>query len=390
MTNLRIIAFGAFGDALSESVAPRPKESITPPVFKSEQILSHSAIAFTIEDGKEYFKSFMEKKLWQIDEKIVQDLLVLIMSFTGGHAGLFVRAVRDLYEIYKNDTHSLTFDHICDKVMSTPFRIAWMNSRACKPVKSVASGSAEDQVLSAICFTGGLTIKEIAMLLPTYDDFQICKTIKGLVEKFLLVENVDEHCDSKFAFPAKLIQDFYLRHKFGATIRPSQEEKTFDAFIEEVLALMDGKTLRNCMSKSSNGCRLEAAYQKEFYRVAYQLLGDGIISCEAGALFGTKGRIDFWINDNRKWAVELLRDGDRLDDHVKRMTPDGKYGAIVREATNTLIIDFRGPNSPPTQAPFNPPDHYLLACFDNRFEFVELRYANGSVKKIKLVEQPED
>ena len=87
---------------------------------------------------------------------------------------------------------------------------------------------------------------------------------------------------------------------------------------------------RHCVSRSADERLLQAAYQKELYRAATHLLGeDGVVSCEVGSMFSVEGFIDFWINDDRNWAIELLRDGDRFKEHMKRMSDDGAYSRLV-------------------------------------------------------------
>jgi len=203
------------------------------------------------------------------------------------------------------------------------------------------------------------------------------------VQQFALVENVLQK-DSKFDFPSPLIRNCYLQHKYGTNIPPTQIKTNFDEFLKDVFAKMDGVTLKNCRSKSKNSRLLEAAYQHEFYRAATGLLGvDGIVSCEVGALYSIHGRIDFFINDKRNWAVELLRDGDRLNDHVARMAPGGKYDRLTITASNTVVIDLRGPSSP--QPNGQPPEGVVYAVFEKEFRYVTVIKSNGTSFTITLV-----
>ncbi|KIM71678.1 hypothetical protein PILCRDRAFT_8231 [Piloderma croceum F 1598] len=66
----------------------------------------------------------------------------------------------------------------------------------------------------------------------------------------------------------------------------------------------------------------EAQIQDEFYRACINHTKNCILSFLE---FGNKrGRIDFLI-PMKKWGIELLRDGDRLNAHAARFTT-GEYG----------------------------------------------------------------
>lgn len=56
--------------------------------------------------------------------------------------------------------------------------------------------------------------------------------------------------------------------------------------------------------------------------------------------FGTgKGRVDFYI-PSRRWDVELLRDGDRLDQHHGRFSDSGSYGTTLA-LEDYIVLDCR-------------------------------------------------
>lgn len=87
----------------------------------------------------------------------------------------------------------------------------------------------------------------------------------------------------------------------------------------------------------------EDAYQKEFYRSLYALVGGRVtVSPE----FVTKkgpggGTIDFLLSE-KKWGFELIRDRDRFPEHVARFTNFGPYGCLIRDGvmTDYVLLDF--------------------------------------------------
>jgi len=83
----------------------------------------------------------------------------------------------------------------------------------------------------------------------------------------------------------------------------------------------------------------EAHFQDEFYRASFKLANGCAVSFPECGM--PKGRIDFFI-ELKKWGVELLRNGDRLAQHVKRFTK-GEYGRWIKQGwmSDYIIIDFR-------------------------------------------------
>lgn len=85
----------------------------------------------------------------------------------------------------------------------------------------------------------------------------------------------------------------------------------------------------------------EACYQNEFYRVLQTVLGfsSKVVSEWSG---GGDSRIDFMIEDPG-WGIELLREGDRLEEHCQRFVANGKYTPWIRNGSirDWIIIDCR-------------------------------------------------
>lgn len=76
-------------------------------------------------------------------------------------------------------------------------------------------------------------------------------------------------------------------------------------------------------------------------RTFNSLAGRGVVFSSEWAFAG-EGCVDFRIKEPG-WEVEILRDGDRLDEHCKRFLPEGSYNGWVSEGTlnDWLILDCR-------------------------------------------------
>jgi len=130
---------------------------------------------------------------------------------------------------------------------------------------------------------------------------------------------------------------------------PTDSFKHVADLMNHFLSSLNGNWLQNTMSvlQKDQKTLLEAMWQKEFYRIGTQTLASGtIISVEVtkgiidGEEFTIKGKIDFYINGPRQWAVEFLIRGDSAgaaEEHSGRF--DDKYKNLPWK--ECLLVDFR-------------------------------------------------
>jgi len=57
----------------------------------------------------------------------------------------------------------------------------------------------------------------------------------------------------------------------------------------------------------------------------------------------TAGRVDFFIRE-RRWAIECIRDGNQVEEHLERFKMGGTYWGLVMH--DRVIIDFRTKSKP--------------------------------------------
>jgi hypothetical protein len=58
---------------------------------------------------------------------------------------------------------------------------------------------------------------------------------------------------------------------------------------------------------------VEAQYQNQFYHACYKILKNKVFLTPEWSGGIVNGRIDFYLGA-KKWAIELVRDGDKLDE----------------------------------------------------------------------------
>jgi hypothetical protein len=88
---------------------------------------------------------------------------------------------------------------------------------------------------------------------------------------------------------------------------------------------------------------LEAQYQNELYRACYAELGGYVYLTSEWTGTALSGRVDFQIK-SVKWAIECVREGKNLEEHIARFQPPGgKYykGVTSGEIRKYILLDFR-------------------------------------------------
>ena len=100
---------------------------------------------------------------------------------------------------------------------------------------------------------------------------------------------------------------------------------------------MSARRLRNSCEEKDGEKKSpkEAVYQQLFHEAIATLLPiDYSIIPELGTEAEVDGKVvtgelDFYIKNGKKWAIELLRDGDGIGEHLRRI--GGKYQNVVAD-----------------------------------------------------------
>jgi hypothetical protein len=86
----------------------------------------------------------------------------------------------------------------------------------------------------------------------------------------------------------------------------------------------------------------EAEYTHELSRACYHILGQNLFLTPEWRGSSSNGQVDFYIK-SVKWAIECVREGDRLDQHIARFQPGGLYYPLIatEEILDYILLDFR-------------------------------------------------
>ncbi|GAM23040.1 hypothetical protein SAMD00019534_062150 [Acytostelium subglobosum LB1] len=168
----------------------------------------------------------------------------------------------------------------------------------------------------------------------------------------------DDAQTSTFKFVCPLLRTLYYTELFGSKVSESYQPTDFGDFIYHSLVRMRSSILlgsqqaleHKSVETKRDSKPNEQVWQNEFFHAATKLVGTNIhISPNVGPCFKSTGYVDFYINGGKKWAIELLREGEpaTLDEHINRFLPGGKYYIMVdKDITQWAVLNFTSKDSP--------------------------------------------
>lgn len=86
--------------------------------------------------------------------------------------------------------------------------------------------------------------------------------------------------------------------------------------------------------------------------------------------------MDFYINSDLKWCVELLRNSNKLDEHIDRFRIGGKYHQITKISRDFMVVNFCCLNGSSSVYPNDP--HYIQVNFNSDLSEATFNYLNSS------------
>ena len=337
---LHIFFMAAYGES------PRSTETYagTPITFSSA--LGAGTLNLSFDEFKHMVGRYMAT-IAALYAPISESLADIIFNFTGGHMGLTVFTLESIHR--KWFTHSTTRPppnekEISGYLLSGEYLNHFKHGTRAVPRRHEDQFSdQEKQVFEMLIKNTSYTAPD-----PRADDKKAA--IDGLVHDGLLAR--DDH--SQLCFPSPIIR-FHVMNKIYPSDFSSGSNLTFDAFLIRVIQNFDPDVLANSLSKAKDSSRqktkaralYERQMQMEFYRCAFNALG-GEHYCfpDVGAVFGSSGFLDFYVDSKLQWAVELgceLSDTDLME-HVQRFGDKERYKLIPMQEKVVLHFCFANPN----------------------------------------------
>ncbi|RAH59593.1 hypothetical protein BO85DRAFT_467332 [Aspergillus piperis CBS 112811] len=286
-----------------------------------------------------------------------------VFSLTNGHPGGVTAMIRFICETYRADMkHDRTF------VISQ------------QHVLNILDGN-EDSAFEFLAKCG------VARSFPRPKDLksprpglEVCY-VRGWIHRVLagLTANLEE--DEIAVLPSRL-HEKWIQYLIARDKRPLPARFTnLTQLCMEILPEFSRTNLKQSttskiLSTAAQPRPVEAQYQDDFYRSFCKLAGRGVPISTAWARTNS-GRVDFFIPE-KKWAVELLREYDRVDDHIRRFRKGGQYFQWLekRDVDDWIVINCA------TSVPTSVHDECRLfhAVFLN--DFTELHIFNHKKEKL--------
>ena len=116
------------------------------------------------------------------------------------------------------------------------------------------------------------------------------------------------------------------------------QDQTVLSVLRRILELFQPQSLLYSLSVGRNGNLYERIYHDEFYRSCF-LIAPTKCHPEVGAIYGSTGYLDFYIDGDIQLGFELLRNGVKINGHLNRFDAEnGIYKDIPLD--DYAVLDF--------------------------------------------------
>jgi hypothetical protein len=315
--NLRIVLFAPYGSSPANLASKTPVDFLNNLLTIKDLVLDDEDVTLYV---KNYFQYFGIIENW---DAFLQKVYLL----TGGHIGLLSKLVVTLHDNLQNASKRglVTDKLIFTELIGSAVYNSLKHSRAASVMKHLNDEEA------AICRK---------LLFGNTADIPV-GSADSCIKKSILVQDRS----SNLFFANTIIQKMFMELICGSFQRARVGPENLQEFLTNVLKNIDYQTLLETYGRSKRtSILLERSWQMEFFKCAQMCSpGDWIVSADVGSLFQSSGSIDFTVHSvfsDVFWGIELLREEDRLNDHVSRFQRGGLYSKMKKLMSAHCILDF--------------------------------------------------
>ncbi|CAG8566911.1 9009_t:CDS:2 [Ambispora leptoticha] len=200
------------------------------------------------------------------------------------------------------------------------------------------------------------------------------------ISKSFIKAGVFAMVDEKIQFTAPIMRIILSHRLFTSPIRSRSPVTSFDDFLLRTIERMSPSKLFKSLGKSAepNSRLFERSWQMVWYRTATNVVPvEASISADVGPVFGSAGFLDFYVNKNFCWGIELTREGDRLKEHAQRFE-GGDYADIPLK--DWAIIDFRHRTKQVSELKRN----FWYVLYEDNYEYVTIKRRDQGDKVLAL------
>lgn len=322
--NLRFLFLGTYHPTLDLRISP----------IEFRHSLGLNDLLLGWEEINQLTKNFVQLHMVQGSHlfKVPDSIQKAMLNLTGGHPGL-CRLILSSLRSHFRDYNDASVVNMLRYLASSELRNSITDySRAFYWICDWKPNDEEAEFIRNIL----LCIQAKVPFNIDYNSNPICKSfIKSGV--FAIV-------DEKIQFTAPIMRIILCHRLFTCPVSsrtPMSNSTSFENFLYQTIERMSPSKLSKSLGRSSNSRLYERGWQMEWYRSATTIVPiDASVSADVGPVFEeSAGFLDFYVNKELCWGVELIREGDRLLDHAQRFEKDGDYENIPLK--DWVIMDFR-------------------------------------------------
>ncbi|KAL2820427.1 hypothetical protein BJX63DRAFT_313624 [Aspergillus granulosus] len=334
--DIKLCLFSSYGN---------PSTGVESDCYSPAMLGPHRRVALTIQPkGPPLALFFNKAEAYKVMDKFItydhpyiiatfdNDAKDYLFSLTNGHpcaiTDLVCFIVIKRYSSIKHGLTILTKDMILENMGIEGSELDFYNYLKFKSYLRFSLPTGRDmtegarETLACVLEKGNIPHEE------TYKDLDHC------YRQSWLYKTVKEDGTVVYVLPSRL-HEKWVEYLIGEEMRPLPSQfQTLRQLVMPILKGFSSTNLKNSfegkiLSSAASYRPVEAQYHDEFYRVFNKVAGRGVpIRSEWSRT--RQGRIDFWIQE-KKWAIELLRDHNQIDEHIARFYRDGKYYNQIKE-----------------------------------------------------------
>ena len=318
-----------------------------------DQTIASTPASFTADYGARWL-SFTRDELSKLleragakmfSQKVVFEASTIdfILNITGGHVGFNIcglkclqdkvksRSRRSLGEMTATDIVAVYSGKACRREIQTA-RLRWDH-------EMLKNDTQKSIVRYLLCQTDSKCSWDQLRVKYPGEGTRPSDNLTELVKRSIIQKLDDQNtANQEYGIPSPVIASV-LCEKVLRTDKTDCIIETEDIhdFIRQILPNFNHRALAKTYSTGAAGLVHERALQMEFYRCAVRALGAEYTCCpDVGYKWKPDGYLDFYIDSNKKWGIEILRNSDKLKQHCDRK--DQIYSSIPMKAW--VVLNF--------------------------------------------------
>jgi energy-coupling factor transporter ATP-binding protein EcfA2 len=188
------------------------------------------------------------------------------------------------------------------------------------------------------------------------DTKEISSELQKLLNKMFITSCQDTTTTKTWAtlkpkFLSPLTYRRFLNYLFPYGGDPTYKPNSIRDLVLAALGCFRKELVRNNNNAGRNTLAKEGGLQHMFYAALTEVLSPVTeVVSEMSAIMPErnghgKGELDFYVNSTLFYGIELMRNGDRLQEHKERFKPGGKY--FTPHIRDYVLVDFLRPGYVP-------------------------------------------